>query len=228
MVSASPRERLSRLVELAAESSIAARRELTEELADLLLDWPSAYPEAMREPFEALLEKSVTDIEPEARTLLARRFAERESTPLSILNALIFDAPPEIRAVILARNAEAAATEPADSDCMSESVLLSEIRQAQLEEISRKLGSCFHISAAVAERIVDDASALSLVGLCKGGGLSRAAFSALAILARPFAKDDERYRRLAAYDTVSDDAARALLSFWRRQAAQAQPTTQAA
>jgi len=218
MASTSPRERLNRLVELAAETSIAARRELTNELADLLLDWPAAYPDTMREPFEALLEKSLTDIEPEARTLLAKRFAERESTPLSILNALIFDAPPETQVLILARNADSAPAHAPELDSAEESALLSEIRQSQVPAISRTLSLHFRIPAAIAERIVTDSSALSLVALCKGAALSRAAFSALAILARPFANDDERYRRLAAHDNVPDSAAHALLSFWRRQA----------
>jgi hypothetical protein len=228
MASAPPRERLNRLVELAAETGVAARQELTNELADLLLDWPSAYPEEMREPFEALLEKSLADIEPEARALLAKRFAERQSMPLSILNALIFDAPAETQAIILARNADAKPQYIKGVNRTEESALLAEIRGAQLSEIARALSQHFCVPPAIASRIVADVSATSLVALCKGEGLSRAAFSALAILARPFAADDERYRRLATYDDVPEAAATSLLSFWRRQVDPSQATSQAA
>ena len=71
MSSISPRERLSRLVELAAETDLAARRALVDGLADLLLDWPASYPVGMREPFEALLEKSLRNLEPASRAALA-------------------------------------------------------------------------------------------------------------------------------------------------------------
>src|SRR5438105_15777845 len=95
-----PRERLNRLVELASQSGLPARRALANDLADLLLDWPAAYPPAMREPFEALLEKAVRDVEPAARAILAERFTGDTGTPLAILNLLIFDAAPAIKTAI--------------------------------------------------------------------------------------------------------------------------------
>lgn len=224
MKSISPRERLNRLVELAAETSAAARRELTNEVADLLLDWPSTYPEAMREPFEALLEKSLADIEPEGRALLAQRFAKKPGISLPILNALIFDASPEVRAEILARNGSAfkgAATE----DVCAESALLAVLRIADINDIPPVLSAHLHVPQPTAARIVADGSATTLAVLCRGAGLSRPTFSALAVLSSPSADVDEHYRRLAAYDDVPDNAAISLLSYWRRQV---DPPSQAA
>src|SRR3954468_3401028 len=100
----SARERLTRLVELAGQEGFEARRALAGELADLLLAWPSIYPRGMREPFEALLEKTMRDIGPAERAALADRFVADEDMPLSILNLLVFDAGPETRDAILLRN----------------------------------------------------------------------------------------------------------------------------
>jgi len=218
MKSISPRERLNRLVELAAETSAAARRELTNEVADLLLDWPSAYPEAMREPFEALLEKSLADIEPKARALLADRFAKRGGIPLPILNALIFDAVPEARAEILSRNGAAAKEYALGDVCAEESALLAGLRVAHIDDIAPVLSAHLHIPQPTAARIVADVSAITLAALCRGVGLSRPTFSALAVLSSPSANADEHYRRLAAYDEVPDRAAASLLCHWRGQA----------
>lgn len=228
MKSVPPRERLKRLVELAAETSAAARRALTNEVADLLLDWPSAYPEAMREPFEALLEKSLGDIEPEARALLAERFAKRAGIPLSILNALLFDASPEARAQILSRNGSAPKESATKDVCIEESTLLSGLRVAQIDDIAPALSAHLHVPQPTAARIVADGSAVMLAALCRGAGLSRPTFSALAVLSRPSADADEHYRRLAAYDDVRDDAAISLLSHWRRQAESPLQAAQAA
>ncbi|MEI9932846.1 MAG: hypothetical protein WDM89_20495 [Rhizomicrobium sp.] len=57
-----PRERLNYLVELAAQGS-AGRAALLNELADLLLDWPKDWAQAMRTPFEALLEKTAREVD---------------------------------------------------------------------------------------------------------------------------------------------------------------------
>src|SRR6476620_265245 len=130
MAAASARERLARLVDLANQNQVPAR-ELTDELADLLLDWPDNYPLAMREPFEALLEKSLHDIAPAARALLAQRFADG-TMPLSVLNTLIFDADLQARQAILARNA----TEASDATAarmVDERDLLAAARAGTIE-----------------------------------------------------------------------------------------------
>jgi hypothetical protein len=227
MSHAPPRERLNRLVELAAEDGVAARRELTAQLTDLLLDWPSAYPESMREPFEALLEKTLADLEPELRTLLAARFAERATMPLPIVNALIFDASPESRAAIFARNVPSAPqlTEVPSPD---EATLLNAIRAARSREIAGILAAELQVPLAIAQRILSDGQAQLLAALCRGAGLSRACFSAIAVLSTTPAGADEHYRQLAAYDDVTDASARGLVAFWRAQVAAQRSSEQAA
>ena len=214
MASITPRERLTRLVDLASDSGSGSRRELTNKLADLLLDWPESYPAIMREPFEALLEKALHDIEPAARGLLARRFMGGDM-PLSVLNALFFDAPLEIKIEILARNAVANNSSIPVAFTVKEQALLVAARAADSLKLADVIASRFGVSRTVAAMALEDGSAYSLATLCKGARLSRAAFSALAVLSGPPAARDESYRRLAAYDAIPEDGARALLHFWQ-------------
>jgi hypothetical protein len=210
---------------LAGQTDGPARHELTNELADLLIDWPETYPSAMREPFEALLEKALRDIEPEARALLAQRFAANATIPLSVINALIFDATSEVRAEILARNSVV----PDDiRSHVDEIGLLAHARSTGVAGLVNVVARRLQIGDVIATNILSDASGFMLALLCKGAGMSRAAFSALAVLARPSAPSEEHYRRLAAFDDVPEDSARALLAFWRRQVVPAEPITQAA
>lgn len=216
MAQPSARERLSRLVDLASEPGVPARRELTDQLADLLLHWPPSYPAAMREPFEALLERALQDIDPTARALLAERFVGHAGMPLAVLNLLIFDAAPEIRLEILSRNTSAAANDAA-TPRVDEALLLFAARGATPGDLGGTLASQFRIKSDIAGCILADPSAQTLAILCRGTQLSRAAFSALAVLARPEAAGDEHYRRLAMYDSVPIDGARGLIAFWREQ-----------
>jgi hypothetical protein len=225
MPSIPPRERLTRLVNLARDSGTGSREELTNELADLLLNWPQNYPAAMREPFEALLEKALGDIEPDARALLAKRFAGR-NVPLSVLNALFFDATPEIKLEILARNA--AAQTGSASGAVNEQALLATARAAEPDQIAGVMAERFGIGRSNAAAVLADASAYSLACLCKGARLSRAVFSALAVLAEASAAHDESYRRLAAYDAIPEDGAAALFRFWQNETVNRIDTAQAA
>jgi hypothetical protein len=227
MAQLSARERLTRLVDLASEAGVSARRELTGELADLLLDWPPSYPATMREPFEALLEKALREVEPPARTLLAERFVKHSGMPLMVLNQLFFDAPPEIRTTILSRNANNSAHAEAMPH-IDGALLLFAARRARPDGLAETLAIWFGIKPEIAASALGDHSAHSLAILCKGAQLTRAAFSALAVLARPDVAGDEHYRRLAVYDSVPDDGARALLVFWRRQLDPIPPAVEAA
>jgi hypothetical protein len=227
MAQLSARERLTRLVDLASEAGVSARRELTGELADLLLDWPANYPATMREPFEALLEKALRDVEPPARTLMAERFVKHSRMPLTVLNQLIFDAPPEIQIKILSRNADAHAHNVAPPH-IDGALLLFAARRATPDGLAETLATRFGIKPEIAASVLRDHSAQSLAILCKGAKLTRAAFSALAVLARPDVAGDEHYRRLAVYDSVPDDGARALLVFWRSQLDPIPPAVEAA
>ncbi|MBV9572103.1 MAG: hypothetical protein JO056_12760 [Alphaproteobacteria bacterium] len=215
MAPTSPRERLTRLADLASRTDVPAS-ELTAEVANLLVDWPATYPLSMREPFEALLEKSLHELDPAARTLLAGRFASSPNMPLSVLNALIFDATPEVRQHILACNAPVTDPEGTLSALIDEHALLNSIRNEGSDPASG-LATHFGITRATAAKIWMDASGFGLAVLCKGGNCTRAMFSALAVLAQSQASYEETYRRLAEYDDVPVDGARALLQFWRAQ-----------
>ena len=81
-----PKERLSHLLELAAQGA-SERAHLADEVADLLLDWPVQYPEAMRATFVALLEKIVREMAGPNRAVLAARFRDRDDFPLSAIHA---------------------------------------------------------------------------------------------------------------------------------------------
>lgn len=215
MSAINPRERLTRLVELAGRDGPEARRALAGELADLLLDWPANYPPAMREPFEALLEKAIHDVDAGQRADLARRFAARQEAPLALLNLLVFDAAPEIKAVIVARNA-AEASEGTPVFSLNESALVAAARGAASDDLAAVIASRFQIDAEIAQRILADKSAFLTAALCKGTRASRATFSALALLLFP-AAEDEAYRRLAVHDDVPEAGSRALLASWQGQ-----------
>src|SRR5208337_2165496 len=100
------RERLSRLIELAGENTPEKQRALAFELCDLLIDWPQRYPPAMREPFEALLEKVLRRLDGATRRMIAARLAGHPETALALLNEFYFDVPADARTDILRRNAE--------------------------------------------------------------------------------------------------------------------------
>jgi hypothetical protein len=221
------RERLTRLVELAGQNGPGARRALVGELADLLLDWPSNYPPSMREPFEALLEKAVQDVDALTRARLAERFAATTGSPLPFLNALVFDAAPETRDAILVRNA---AADPGSERpfVLNETALIAAARGALAGDMAHVLAARFGIEADTAARIVADEWAYLLAVLCKGAHAGRATFSALALLADSAVAGDKSYARLAVYDGVAQTGSEALLKFWQAQAHARDTSPQAA
>jgi hypothetical protein len=214
----SARERLTRLIELAGQEGIEARRALAGELADLLLNWPTIYPRGMREPFEALLEKALRDVGSETRAHLAERFVGASDMPLTILNLLVFDAGSDAKASILLQNALAAETSASIPRIrVNEAALLAAVRSSGGDKIAEIIAPRLSVAGDVAEQVVADASGTMLAVLCKGANLRRQTFSALTVLAWRNATDDESYRRLAAYDDVSDAGAEALVACWRGQ-----------
>jgi Uncharacterised protein conserved in bacteria (DUF2336) len=206
-----PRERLNHLLELAAQGP-AGRAALMNDLADLLLDWPSDWARAMRAPFEALLEKTSREVDAPTRSALAKRLEGHEELPVSLLNEFFLEAPQALRARILALNdvMDADTFEPVSVDA------------AQLVETARTLNGTFPLAFAkllslpadTAENIIGDASGQSLAVACKGSGLDRAAFSALAVLT---ARGGNASARLAAFDQVPQCAAERLALFWRNR-----------
>jgi hypothetical protein len=211
------RERLTRLVELAGQNGPGARRALVGELADLLLDWPSNYPPSMREPFEALLEKAMHEVDADTRAQLAERFVHGAEVPLAFLNALIFDALPATRDAILVRNA-AAAGDNTPAFALNESALVAVARGAVADELAEAIAARFGIEADTVAQILADERAYLLAVLCKGARASRATFSALALLTDSGDAGGKSYARLAVYDGVAQTGSEALLRFWQAQA----------
>lgn len=211
----SPKERLSRLVELASQGD-AARPTLAHELCDLLLDWPSDYPKAARLPFEALLEKAVREVNRETRVALAARFARRADAPVEILNELFFAAPAEMKDEIVARNAREGRATPDVPGYVDENALLAAARGSK-REFRAVFADMLGVRDSMADEILMDTSVQSLAVACKGIHVGRATFSAIAILSDRSRAAEDSYLRLAVYDTVPQSAAERMLSFWRNQ-----------
>ncbi|HEX3675655.1 MAG TPA: DUF2336 domain-containing protein [Rhizomicrobium sp.] len=205
---------MTRLVELAAGHAPEERRRLTTELCDLLLDWPDSYPDAMREPFETLLEKTVRLIDGASRTALIARIAEAPDARLDFLNEFFFDAPQALRHAILDRNGREGAG-VSSSARIDEAALIETARREQHEGFAERFAAALGVRPDTAARILHDASAEALAIAAKGAGLSRATFSTLALIAGGVHTAEEIAARLAVFETVSPTAAQALLTFWR-------------
>ncbi len=202
------RARLNSLVELATQNAPEKRRELAIELCDLLLDWPANYPPAMREPFEALLEKTVRLIDRDTRHALIARIAGAPGVRREFLNEFFFDASPDLRGTILERNAHC---EIRSALTVNESALVKAARAG--DNFADSFAGYLGVASETAARIVADASAQSLALAIRGAHLSRATFSALVLLVCP-GKPSDIETRLAAFDTVDESAAAAMLSYW--------------
>ncbi len=208
----SSRERLNRLVALAAQGA-AGRAALLDELVDLLGDWPADYAQAMRGTFEALFEKTAREADGATRARLAGRVAEAAGLPVELLNDFYFDASAPLRARILARNACAddadGPTQPIDG-----AALVAAARRTMNGAFAETFAATLRLPKQMAQTILAEPSGEALAVACRGAGLDRASFSALAILtggATP--------ARLAAYDAVPQAGAAGLLGFWRGRAA---------
>jgi hypothetical protein len=204
-----PRERLNHLLELAAQGP-AGRAALLGELADLLLDWPADYALAMRAPFEALFEKTAREVDARTRVDVARRLEGHDELPVAVLNEFFLEAPRGLRTRILALND----VQDADTE---ETVTVD---GPSLLEAARTMNGTFagtfahtlSLPEATATEILGDATGQSLAVVCKGAGLDRATFSAIALLV---ARDGDIAARLSAFDQVPQSGAERLTGFWR-------------
>lgn len=204
MAQSNSRERLNRLLELAARGA-AGRTALLDELVSLLTDWPHDYAQAMRAPFEALFEKTAREAEKEVRARLAARLADHEELPVALLNAFFLDAPGELRVHILKRNAaldDAEPPLPADG-----AALVAAARKTMNGAFAETFAKALALPRDVAEDILKDADATAVV--CKGARLDRAAYSAIALLACG--------GKLAVYDDIPQAAAERLTRFWQER-----------
>ncbi|MGB8366025.1 MAG: DUF2336 domain-containing protein [Rhizomicrobium sp.] len=221
------RARLTRLIELATQNAPEKQRALAFELCDLLLEWPARYPHAMREPFEALLEKVLRRLDGTTRRMIAGRFAVRADAAIALLNEIYLDVPVEARAAILERNAELddGVSAEADAPQRDETALLDAARALRGAEFVATFARFLEIPAAVAKRILDDESGNGLAVACKGAHLGRATFSALVVLKAADLRTDPAGRTacLAAFEGIPGAGAQQLLHYWRQTRADTPP-----
>lgn len=209
------KQRLTHLIELATTNAPENRRTLAVELCDLLLDWPAHYPAAMREPFEALLEKIVHMIDADTRRALAERLGARAETPLPLLNEFYFDAPAETRDAIVLRNALLEDGSQPELPRADEKEIVAAARSKTNGEFAKSFGALLGIEAATAERILHDRSGRALAIACKGAHLTRATFSALALITEAANGAADTHERLSSFDSVPLTGAERLLDYWR-------------
>jgi hypothetical protein len=218
-----PRDRLTRLIELASENAPEKQAALAFELCDLLVDWPPRYPQIMREPFEALLEKVLRRLDETTRRLIATRLSTHSETAVALLNECYFDVPTKARSLILERNHEEDVDEPLRVDAEGEKNLVAAARKMGPIEFVHTFAAFLGVTPVMAQSIVEDASGDALAVACRGVGLSRTTYSALAIFAAGRLNADAAtiYQRLAAFDTIPESGARRMLNHWRRENARA-------
>ena len=204
------KERLSHLLALAGEGS--QRAALVGELADLLLDWPRDWPEAMRAPMAALLEKTVREADDGTRAKLAARLGGHGELPLDLVNEFYLCAPKSVRREILMRN-ELAGEAGGVASAPNGAFLVAAARDAGAHDFTERFGYAFGIAPRIVHAILSDASGEALAVLCKGAHLDRASFSALALLKG--AGEDNTSARLAVFDTVPQRAAERLTCTWQ-------------
>jgi hypothetical protein len=128
---------------------------------------------------------------------------------VSLLNEFYFDAPSGLRARILSRNE---AVDGGARECESvDGPALVEAARTINGAFAARFASTLSVPATIAKEILTDASGQSLAVACKGAGLDRAAFSAIALLTAP----ELGCERLSHFDAVPRTGAERLLDFWR-------------
>lgn len=206
------RERLNQLVELASCETPEERRTLALRLTDVLLDWPRDYPESKRESFAWLLEKVLLQLDDKTRRSVATRFVHRPDAPPGILSELYLDATRDERNVILARLAE---ERPFDESAPApdESVLIRAARELPPDKFVTVLSRLLSLPAAIATRIVADASGDGLAILCKGARLSRLTHSTICTLLE--SSPVRVGNKLDRYEHIPPETAARMLRYWR-------------
>ena len=172
------RERLTRLIELASENAPEKQPALAFELCDLLVAWPERYPQIMREPFEALLEKVLRRLDETTRRLIATRLSGHSETAVALLNEFYFDVPTPARSVILERNHEPADEASQSADVEGEARLVEAVRRMGPVEFAATFAGFLRVSPATARSILDDATGDALAVACKGADATRDLFRA--------------------------------------------------
>jgi hypothetical protein len=215
------RERLTRLIELASENAPEKQAALAFELCDLLVDWPPRYPQVMREPFEALLEKVLRRLDETTRRLIATRLSQHSETAVALLNECYFDVPTKARSLILERNREPDVDDDVAVDATAEARLVEAVRRVGAAELAGQFARFLGVSSTMAQSILDDTSGDALAVACRGAKVGRATYSALVVFARRNASAEVLYERLSVFDTIPENGARSMLGHWRRENARA-------
>lgn len=210
------RERLSHLLQLAGEGP-AQRAALVGELAELVLDWPSDGPQAMRAPVLALFEMTAREADDDTRGRLAARLGGHGDLPLDLVNDFYLCAPKSVRREILMRNELDLGPFEAENTAPDAVALVDAARDVRVRDFAQRLSDSFGIAARTARAVLMDASGEALAVLCRGTHLDRATFSALALLKAPL--DGDPLPRLAVYDNIPQRAAERLTQHWRAHSA---------
>ena len=171
--------RLSHLLELADKGPVL-RAALVEELAELLAFWPSDCPAEMRAPCEALLARAAQEAGDSVRADLRTRLR----------------GDPALAARVLPQEDP---VKPTDNLGRT----LIEMARAGID-VRARIAEALHLSMARLEEILAADQGLALV--CRRLGLSRAAFSTLAMLFAGKADTAKYYAALDSYDAVTDQA----------------------
>lgn len=205
------KERLGQLLALAAERRWSP---LARELCDLVLYWPADWPETMRAPVLALFETALREADGETQAVLAGRMAGRGDISLRLMNLLYLAAPAPLRREILMRNEiEGGTPAPLPVDTAA----LLEAARNRSGDFAGSLSRLAGLPRAAAAAILSDASGEPLAVLCRGLGMDRARFSAIALLR------GAEGLPLAVFDTVAPKAAALLVADWRKTAADTAP-----
>ena len=146
--------RLTHLLEL-ADKGPALRAALAEEVAALLVEWPSDCPAEMRPVFENLLTRTAREVDADTRA--------------------------KLRVQLFADRALAARLLPKEQNPVTP--LLETARGGG--NVAAALAVLLGVDEARAHEILGDESGQVLAIACKGAALNRAAFSTLAMLALP-------------------------------------------
>ena len=166
-----------------ADKGPALRAALAEEVAALLIEWPADCSEEMRPVFENLLAKTACDVDADTRARL--------------------------RVQLFADRALAVRVLPKEKN--PETPLIDAARDGG--DITQALADTLGLEPARAMEILHEDSGEALAIACKGAGLSRLAFSTLALLALPQGGDPAA--RLAVYDRIATLEAARTLRDWR-------------
>lgn len=177
-------QKLAHLLQLADQGPVM-RAALAEEVAALLTAWPADYPDSMKGVCEALLAKTVREVDSQTRARLR----------------VILYADADLAGRVLPR--ESAAQK------------LIAAARGQAEVLPEVLAESLGVDMVMAKQILDDESGAALAVACKGANIDRAAFSALTLLTRPGRDRAHAFAVLDAFDTVPTSEATRVLRGWR-------------